>query len=113
MGRFAPAETVTGTVKSIQHITASLGSNATQNVSITAVSDVNKAYLISAGESTRSGGGAGTDVKARSGHHTTTAQGRLTTTTNVALTIDNMDLWSGYTYYTSTGTYRGSVIEVT
>ena len=86
MGRFAPAETVTGTVKSIQHITASL-ENATQNVSITAVSDVNKAVSYQCWRKHKVGGGAGTDVKARSGHHTTTAQGRLTSTTNVALIL--------------------------
>ena len=42
--------------------------------------------------------------------HTTTKLARKNghRTTNVGLTIDNMDLWSGYTYYTSTGTYRGS-----
>ena len=111
MGRFAPAETVTGTVKSIQHITASLGSNATQNVSITAVSDVNKAYLISAGESTRSG--VELELMSKLDLDITQQHKEDASTTNVALTIDNMDLWSGYTYYTSTGTYRGSVIEVT
>ena len=54
-----PAPTVSGTVVGIQNVGATLTSNATQNVSISAVSATNKAYIISAGESTRSGGGAG------------------------------------------------------
>jgi len=61
----------------------------------------------------RSGGGAGFDVKARSGHFSSEGGARLTSTTNVAVTCANADMWSGYTFYTSTGYYRGAVIEVT
>ena len=107
-----PAPTVSGTVVGIQNIGATLTSNATQSVSITAVSATNKAYIISAGESTRSGGGAGTDVKARSGSFSSEGGARLTSTTNVDITMPNADMWSGYTYYTSTGYYRGAVVEV-
>lgn len=107
-----PAPTVSGTVVGIQNIGATLTSNATQNVSISAVSATNKAYIISAGESTRSGGGAGYDVKARSGSFSSEGGARLTSTTNVAITMPNADMWSGYTFYTSTGYYRGAVIEV-
>lgn len=113
MGRFAPTQTTTGTVKSIQHIGATLSSNATQSITITAVSNINKAYVISNGESTRSGGGAGYDVKARSGSFSSQGGARLTSTTNVDVTCANADMWAGYTYYTSTGYYRGAVIEVT
>ena len=113
MGRFAPTQTTTGTVKTIQHIGATLTSNATQNIAISAVSSTNKAYIISNGESTRSGGGAGFDVKARSGHFSSEGGARITSTTNVAVTCANADMWSGYTFYTSTGYYRGAVIEVT
>ncbi len=49
MGRqLFPAPTVSGTVKSIQHIskTVSTGSTNTQNQSITSVGSTSKAYLI-------------------------------------------------------------------
>ena len=43
MGRFAPITTTTGTIKSIQHITATMSNNATVNITISAVSNTNKA----------------------------------------------------------------------
>lgn len=113
MGRFAPTQTTTGTVKGIQHIGVSIPRNATQNISISAVSSLNKAYIISNGESTRMGGSAGNDVKARSGSARSEGGARLTSTTNVAVTVGNLDMFAGHTFYTSTGYYRGAVIEVT
>jgi len=113
MGRFAPTQTTTGTVKSIQHIGATLSLNATQSITITAVSNINKAYIISNGESSRMGGSAGNDVKARSGSARSEGGARLTSTTNVDVTCGNLDMFSGHHYYTATGYYRGAVIEVT
>lgn len=112
MGRFAPITTTTGTIKSIQHITATMSNNATVNITISAVSNTNKAYIISAGESSRQGGAAANDQAARTGHGTSTGGAYLTNTTNVAVSQPNIDMFP-LQYYNTNGTYRGSVIEVT
>lgn len=112
MGRFAPTTTTTGTVKSIQHVSATMTNDGTVNITISAVSNTNKAYIISAGESSRRGGAAANDQAARTGHGSSTGGARLTNTTNVAVSQPNIDMFP-LEYYNTDGTYRGSVIEVT
>ena len=47
MGRFKTAQAVSGTVKSIQHISTAVNESGTNtDISITAVSNVNKAYVV-------------------------------------------------------------------
>ena len=112
MGRFGIGETLTGAVKSVQHISGTRGSNGTTNVSITAVSNTNKAYIVMASQSSSQYGNAGTDVQTRSGGADSMFGVRLTSTTNVAVSCPNLDMWSGYTMGNRTGTFKGSVVEV-
>ena len=58
MGRYAPAETISGTVKSIQHISTTVSESGTNaDISITAVSATNKAYIVQSSESANHYGG--------------------------------------------------------
>ena len=112
MGRFGVSSVVPGSVKSIQAISASRGSNGSTDVTITAVSNTNKAYIVMASQSSSQYGNAGTDVQTRSGGADSMFGVRLTSTTNVAVSCPNLDMWSGYTMGNRTGTFKGSVVEV-
>ncbi len=112
MGRFGVGASLEGVVKSIQHISGTRGSNGTTNVSITAVSNTNKAYVIMASQSSSQYGNQGNDVPERSGGSDSLFGVQLTSTTNVAVSCPNLDMFSGYTMGNRTGTFKGSVVEI-
>ena len=110
MGRFGASGNLEGSIKSIQHFSQSVAKNTTQNVTITAVSNTNKAYVVTSQQSTGCGGYEYAET--RSGMAMSNAGTRLTSTTNVALTVPNVDVFDGGEYMNRTGTVKGSVIEV-
>ena len=114
MGRFKTAQAVSGTVKSIQHITTAVNEGGTNtDISITAVSDVNKAYVVeNSGMAGHYGGFEYSNRDVSSGNSSKPAV-YLTSTTNVNVHSDDLDVFGGYSYGTRSSTFYGSVIEVT
>ncbi len=114
MGRFAPAETVSGTVKSIQHISTTVSESGTNSdIAITAVSATNKAYIVQSSESANHYGGFEYSNRDVSSGNSTTPEAYLSSTTNVKVLSDELDVFGGYSYGTRNGTFYGSVVEVT
>ena len=99
MGRFGIGETLHRCSEvSSAYLWNKRFKNGTTNVSITAVSNTNKAYIVMASQSSSQPyGNAGTDVQTRSGGADSMFGVRLTSTTNVAVSCPNLDMWSGYT----------------
>lgn len=112
MGRFGVSSVVPGSVKSIQAISASRGSNGSTDVTITAVSNTNKAYIVS---NTTTASLAGYhDPVTRSGSYISPVSARLTSTTNVRVTCPNLDIFADANFGSSTRTaaFKAYVVEV-
>ena len=80
------------------------------NISITAVSDVNKAYVV---ENSGMAGHYGGD-QVQTGcfiWKLSKPAVYLTSTTNVNVHSDDLDVFGGYSYGTRSSTFYGSVIE--
>lgn len=115
MGRkITPVPTVSGTVKSIQHISTTINESGTDaDVSITAVSNTNKAYIVSSSQNANHYGGFEYSDRTVSSGNTTQPNAYFTSTTNVRVHSDELDVFGGYSYGTSNGAFYGSVVEVT
>jgi len=114
MGRqLLPKPAISGTVKSVQHISQALsvGSTTNTDVSITAVSNINKAYIIHNGDTGSSFGAEGSDVRDRSSVGDTTLSVQLTGTTTVNVAVVDFDRPDYFSRRSST--FVGSVVEVT
>lgn len=115
MGRkITPVPTVSGTVKSIQHISTTIfesGTNA--DIAISAVSATNKAYIVNSSQSANHYGGFEFSNRDVSSGNSTTPDVYFTSTSNVRVHSDELDVFGGYSYGTVNGAFYGSVIEVT
>ena len=112
MGRFVfPAATVSGTVKSIQHASRTIGNNANYTISISAV-DTNKSIINSTGSFFHYAGAAGNDVRDRSGGRSSPARASFNDSTNILLNAPNIDIFN-YNFGGSNGTWAGTVVEYT
>ena len=112
MGRFGASSVVPGSVKSIQAISATRGSNGGTDVTITAVSATNKAYIVS---NTTTATQAGEhDPVVRSGSYISPPSARLTSTTNVRVSVPDLDLFADHTFSAGTrsAAFKAYVIEV-
>tara|TARA_R100000315_G_C5119451_1_gene68249 strand:+ start:103 stop:444 length:342 start_codon:yes stop_codon:yes gene_type:complete len=112
VGRFGVSSVVPGTVKSIQAISASRGSNGGTDVTITAVSATNKAYIVS---NTTTASLAGYhDPVTRSGSYISPPSARLTSTTNVRVSCPQLDLFSDGEFGGSSrsAAFKAYVVEV-
>ena len=112
MGRFGVSSVVPGTVKSIQAISASRGSNGDTDVTITAVSATNKAYIIS---NTTTATHAGEhDPVVRSGSYISPPSARLTSTTNVRVSCPNLDIFADHSFSAGSrsAAFKAYVVEV-
>ena len=114
MGRKThPAASVSGTVKSIQHFSQALSVSSTNStdVSITAVSNVNKAYILYNGDTGGSYGSEGNDVHERSSSMDSTAKVILTDASTVNVHVVDLDRPVAFSRRNVTAV--GSVVEVT
>ena len=112
MGRFGASSVVPGSVKSIQAISASRDSNGDTDVTITAVSNTNKAYIVS---NTTTATKAGYhDPVTRSGSYISPPSARLTSTTNVRVNCPNLDIFSQAEFGAGnrTAAFKAYVVEV-
>ncbi len=111
MGRFLVGGATTGVIKSIQHFSASQSTNDyTADVTISAVNTSNS-VIVANPQWNSEYGSSGYDVVNRSGGGSSPAYATLSSSTNVQVVSDNLDMFSGYTFGTLTGTYYGTVIE--
>jgi len=101
-----------GTVKSIQAITATRGSNGDTDVTITAVSNINKAYVVS--NSTTATKAGYHDPIYRSGAYNSMPGARLTSTTNVRVSMPDLDIFAQAEFGTGvrSAAFKGFVVEV-
>tara|TARA_R100000329_G_C7546632_1_gene193102 strand:- start:192 stop:539 length:348 start_codon:yes stop_codon:yes gene_type:complete len=115
MGRkITPVPTVSGTVKSIQHISTTIYESGTDaDVSITAVSNTNKAYIVNSSQSANHYGGFEYSNRDVSSGNSSAPDVFFTSTSNVRVHTDELDVFGGYSYGTVQGAFYGSVIEVT
>ena len=111
MGRFAPEEGVTGTVKSIQHITQAISSNGQYYPAISAV-DTSKSIINSTGSFANYSGAQGNDVNERSGAQNSPARVVFHNTTSLNVAVSNLDLF-GSNFRSTSGTWAGTVVEYT
>ena len=114
MGRkITPVPTVSGTVKSIQHIskTVSTGSTNTQNQSITSVGSTSKAYLIENGNTGGVYGANANDQITRSFGRGSKCNVQLTSATNVAFQMNDLDM--AVPFARDNAVSNVSVVEVT
>ena len=116
MGRFKTAQAVSGTVKSIQHITTAVNEGGTNtDISITAVSDVNKAYVVeNSGMAGHYGGFEYSNRDVSSGNSSKPAV-YLTSTTNVNVHSDDLDVRRLFLWNTIINilwfSYRGDIMK--
>lgn len=112
MGRVITPQVETGTVKSIQAISATRGSNGSTDITITAVSNTNKAYVVT--NSTTATKAGYHDPVTRSGSYISPPSARLTSTTNVRVTMPNLDLFADAEFGAGSrsAAFKGYVIEV-
>lgn len=115
MGRkITPVPTVSGTVKSIQHISTSISEGGTNtDISITAVSATEKAYIVNSSQSANHYGGFEYSDRTVTSGNSSTPDVYFTSTSNVRVHTDDLDVFGGYSYGTVAGYFYGSVIEVT
>lgn len=111
MGRFAPEESVTGTVKSIQHITQAISSNGQYYPAISAV-DTSKAIINSTGGFANYRGAQGGDVVNRSGSASSPARVVFHNTTSLNVAVPNLDFF-GQNFGSTGNTWAGTVVEYT
>tara|TARA_B100001559_G_C16460836_1_gene604010 strand:+ start:584 stop:931 length:348 start_codon:yes stop_codon:yes gene_type:complete len=112
--RITPVPTVSGTVKSIQHLNCTINESGTDtDISITAVSNTNKAYVVENSQMANHYGGFEYGDRDRSSGNASKPHAYLTSTTNVKVQSDELDVFGGYSYGTASATFYGSVIEVT
>lgn len=111
MGRFAPAQTVTGTVKSIQHASRSISTNNNYTITISAV-DTSKSIINSTGSFVHYAGAQGNDVRDRSGGQSSPARASFYDSTNILLNVPNIDIF-GYNFGGQSATWAGTVVEYT
>lgn len=112
--RITPVPSVSGTVKSIQHISTTIYESGTDaNVSITAVSNTNKAYIVNSSQSANHYGGFEYSDRTISSGNSSAPDVFFTSTSNVRVHTDELDEFGGYSYGTANGYFYGSVIEVT
>ena len=114
MGRkIHPAASVSGTVKSVQHFSQALSVSSTNSsdVSITAVSNVNKAYILYNGDTGGSYGAEGSDVRDRSSGMDSFAKVTLSDASTV--NVHTVDLDRPDHFSRRSVTAVGSVVEVT
>ena len=114
MGRqLFPAPTVSGTIKSIQHIsqTVSTGSTNTQNQSITSVGSTSSAYLIENGNCGGSYGANANDQITRTFGRSSKCNVQLTSDTNVAFQMNDLDPTVPFARHSAVSNV--SVVEVT
>ena len=112
MGRFGVSSDIEGTVKSIQSISGTRGSNGNTDVTITAVSNTNKAYVVLNGTTATRAGYH--DPVIRSGAYNSLCGARLTSTTNVRVSMPNLDIFADDTFGQGnrTSSFQGFVVEV-
>lgn len=113
MGReIRPTPTTSGTVKSIQHIskTVSVTSTNTQNQSITSVGSTNKAYLIENGNTGGTYNANANDQLTRSFGRDSKCNVQLTSDTNVAFQMNDLD--GAVRYGSHSAVSNVSVVEV-
>ena len=112
MGRSINPPVESGTVKSIQAISATRGSNGSTDITITAVSNTNKAYVVT--NSTTATRAGYHDPVTRSGSYISPPSARLTSTTNVRVTMPNLDIFADSEFGAGarSAAFKGYVIEV-
>jgi hypothetical protein len=111
MGRFAPEAAVTGTVKSIQHVSQAISSNNSYTPSISAV-DTNKSIINSTGGFANFRGAQGGDVIDRSGSASSPARVSFNSTTSLSIVVPNLDFF-GSNFGSTGNTWAGTVVEYT
>ena len=109
MGRFAPAQATSGTVKSIQHFTQTIGSNGNYTISMTAV-DTNKSVINGTGGFAHYAGAAGNDVRDRSGGASGGARVGFSSSTSLNVVVNNLDIFN-YNFGGLNGYWAGTVVE--
>lgn len=112
MGRVLTPTNELGSVKSIQAFSTSRGSNGFTDITITAVSDTTKAYIVS---NTTTATNAGYhDPVTRSGSYISPPSARLTSTTNVRVNCPNLDIFADANFGAGTrsAAFKGYVVEV-
>tara|TARA_Y100001937_G_C7089510_1_gene316999 strand:- start:936 stop:1271 length:336 start_codon:yes stop_codon:yes gene_type:complete len=109
MGRFAPVQATTGTVKSIQHASRSISNNNNYTITISSV-DTNKSIINSTGSFFHFSGAQGNDVRDRSGGQSSPARASFQDSTNILLNAPNIDIFSA-NFSSSGGTWAGTVVE--
>tara|TARA_R100001591_G_scaffold118060_2_gene139279 strand:- start:1953 stop:2297 length:345 start_codon:yes stop_codon:yes gene_type:complete len=113
MGRqLFPAPTVSGTIKSIQHISKTVGvtSTNTQNQSITSVGSTSNAYLIENGNCGGMFGANANDQLTFSFGRSSKCNVQLTSDTNVAFQMNDLD--ASVRYGSHSAVSNVSVVEV-
>tara|TARA_R100001463_G_scaffold46128_1_gene94678 strand:- start:1070 stop:1411 length:342 start_codon:yes stop_codon:yes gene_type:complete len=113
MGRFGIGETLSGTVKSIQHVTGSIGCSSTNTVDITiSAVDQSKSYCIYTGSAASSYGADANDQEAHSYGFDSNPGVNLTSSTNVRLYMNDLDA-DGPTYSRTDASAKVTVVETT
>ena len=104
MGRFGIGETLSGTVKSIQHVTGTIGCSSTNTVDITiSAVDETKSYCIYTGS-------AANDQSGFSYGHDSVPGVNLTSSTNVRLYMNDLDA-DGPVYSRKDAAAKVTVVE--
>ena len=92
MGRFGIGETLSGTVKSIQHVTGTIGCSSTNTVDITiSAVDETKSYCIYTGSAASVYGAEANDQSGFSYGFDSVPGVNLTSSTNVRLYMNDLD----------------------
>jgi len=113
MGRFGIGETLTGAVKSIQHVTGSIGGSSTNTVDITiSAVDETKSYCIYTGSAASSYGAEANDQSGFSYGHDSNPGVNLTSSTNVRLYMNDLDA-DGPVYSRTSAAAKVTVVETT
>jgi hypothetical protein len=113
MGRFGIGETLTGAVKSIQHVTGTIGATSTNTVDITiSAVDETKSYCIYTGSAASVYGGDANDQATHSYGHDSNPGVNLTSSTNVRLYMNDLDA-DGPRYGNISAAAKVTVVETT
>ena len=111
MGRFGIGETLSGTVKSIQHVTGTIGCSSTNTVDITiSAVDETKSYCIYTGSAASSYGAEANDQAGFSYGHDSVPGVNLTSSTNVRLYMTDLDA-DGPVYSRKDAAAKVTVVE--
>lgn len=113
MGRFGIGETLTGAVKSIQHVTGTVSGESTNTVDVTISSvDTAKTYLIYTGSAATCYGAEANDQAGFSYGHDSVPGCNLTSATNVRLYMNDLDP-DGPRFNSTSALAKVTVVETT